>query len=142
VAAQAPPDPPVSPVTLAIAATDKALADWFRRLIPEAAGLDERRMLATGRLALLLCDGHARWPDAFLNTSPPEEFARAMRGAVLKAGPELRKGRMVPRPRDWGFVAGLFGGTLDSLDRRPYVKTLLAWLIAGAVLAYLFGITR
>jgi len=142
VAAEPPPTPCPSPVALAIAATDQALSEWFRQLLPGAATRDEHHMLSTGRLALLLCDGYARWPEAFLNPNPPEDLVRAMRGAVLKAGPELRKGRMVPRPRDWGLVAGWFGGTLSTLDRRPYLRAILAWLIAAAFLAYLFRITR
>jgi hypothetical protein len=122
VAAGPPPAAPgSSPVALAIAATDQALAEWFRQLLPEAAAREEPRMLSTGRLALLLCDGYARWPEAFLDPNPPEELAGAMRSAVLKAGPELRKGRMVPRPRDWGLVAGWFGGTLGTLEQITIV---------------------
>jgi hypothetical protein len=142
VAAAPPPTTDASPVALAIAAADRALVDWFRRLLPETTPADPQDALTTGRLALLLCDGYTRWPDAFLSDNPPDEFKKAMFTAVLKAGPELRKGRMVPRARDWGLVAGWFGGTLGTLDRRPYLKALLAWLIAIALLAYLFTITR
>lgn len=142
VAAEPAPVPPVSPVTLAIAATDRALTDWFRQLLPGASTLDDEDILSTGRLALMLCDGYARWPEQFLHPDPGEELRRAMHSAVLKAGPDMHKGRMVPRPRDWGFVAGWFGGTLGQLDRRPYLRALLAWVIVIALLAYLFTITR
>ncbi len=142
VAAQPPPDPPCSPVTLAIDATDKALAEWFRELLPGSTPPDERGALSTGRLALLLCDGCSRWPESFLSHQAPDELKKAMLTAVLKAGPELHKGKMVPRPRDWGLVADWFGGTLGSLDRRPYLKALLAWFIVSALMAYLFSISR
>jgi len=143
-AAAAPPPgaPSVSPTAAAIAATDAALTGWFRALLPETAALADDDALVTGRLALLLCDGCPRWPDAFLRPDPPDEFPRALRGAVLKAGPDLRKGRMVPRPRDWGLVADWAGGTLHSLDRRPYLRALLSWLLLAVVLGYLFHITR
>ncbi|HMP76636.1 MAG TPA: hypothetical protein PKE12_10105 [Kiritimatiellia bacterium] len=142
VAAAPPADPGASPVTLAIEATDRAMAGWFRGLLPEFAALDDRRSLSAGRLAYWLCDGYARWPDAFLQPNPPDEFVRALHGAVLKAGPELRKGRMIPRRLAWGAVATWAGTTLDVLDRRPLLKAAITWLLVIALAAYLFWYTR
>lgn len=142
VASRSPPDPSCSLVSLAIQETDLAMAAWFRRLLPETPLPDDRQALSTGRLALLLCDGYARWPEYFLSEEPPEEMKQAMRNVIIKAGPGINKGRMVPGPRNWGVVAGWFGETLVTLDRRPYLKALLAWVFTALVLFYLFLITR
>jgi hypothetical protein len=142
-AARPPPEPRAPLTALAIDTLDAELDGWLRRILPETAELLPRQRLAAGRLALLLCDAYARWPDAFLSERPPpEEMQRALHGAMLRAGPEVLKGRMVPQARGLGWMAEWAGGALDTFDRWPILKTLLGWLLAGALFAYLFHITR
>jgi hypothetical protein len=143
IASAAPPDPRPELATLAIDTMEAYVDQWIRRALPESAIWSRDQRLASGRLAVLLSDAYARWPDAFLSDEPlPEALLTALRGAILTAGPNLQKGRMVPRSAEFGRMTGWVGETVGLFERRPFLGVFIIWLLVITVLGYLFRMTR
>lgn len=128
--------------TRAIRETQDMMGMWFKRLLqPVAEGT--AYSLVDGRVGLLLCDGSARWPYAFLTSGDlPPEFVKTMRASMLRAGPNIEISSMVPRPIDFGWLPEIAGDTLESLGRSPLLRALIAWGIFLLTLAAIFWITR
>jgi hypothetical protein len=80
---------------------------------------------------MLLADVPGRWQEIFLTPGPwPEGFVKAMRESYLRAGPDFQISRMQPRPLDFGPIH-----TLTTLNKRPYLKMVLVW-----VMLMIFGV--
>ena len=127
--------------TAAIRETQVMMEEWFARLLQPAE--EGRYSLVDGRVALLLCDGSDRWPYAFLTTDDlPPDLVKEMRESILVAGPNLAISNMVPRAIDYGWFPEIAGDTIDSLDRLPFVKALIAWALFILLLVYLFYKSR
>lgn len=139
-AAVSPQLPPLA--TLAIEEARELIALWLANLLPEHA-TERPFTLAEGFLALYLCDAPMRWPGAFLNPQQaPPDLADTLRARLVKTGPELEVSSMVPRPIDFGLLPDLAGSAMDTFDRLPILRTLLAWVLFAAALIGLFWYTR
>lgn len=137
-------DPAVAAQPLATVAIDEAhhvIEDWVLHHLPPQDG-GRPHTLPEGFLALYLCDAPMRWPNAFLNPQlDPPGFAETLRARMVQTGPELEISSMVPRQMDRGFIPEL-AEALESLERMPVIKTLLAWLLFAIGLLLLFWYTR
>jgi hypothetical protein len=76
----------------ALEAAEARVAAWFARVLGrgddgDADGGDSAAVLLAGRAAFLLCDGPARWSDAFLRDPPPPALVAAMRRAAVEPVP-------------------------------------------------------
>ncbi|MEY4089333.1 MAG: hypothetical protein RJB55_1604, partial [Verrucomicrobiota bacterium] len=88
-------DPAKSPTVLAAEESALLMQAWFGAML-DRRGPAADRLATDGRVALLLCDGPARWPYAFLDEREiPPEFREAMREGVIRAGPDLTVSSMV-----------------------------------------------
>lgn len=135
-------EPALSPTVLAAEESARLMEAWFGAML-ERRGATSDRLATDGRVALLLCDGPARWPYAFLDErSIPPDFRDAMREGVIRAGPDLTVSSMVPRPIDLGPIPDVAGDTIESMERWPVLRTLALWLALAAILAVLFRLTR
>ena len=135
-------NPALDPASLAIEETDRLMDGWFAELL-DARNLPHNRIAAEGRVALLLSDGIDRWPYAFLNEQgAPPEFAEAMKRSSMKAGPDLAVSSMVPREIDLGTITEAAGQTLEQIEKLPFVRMLLLWVLFAGVLAAVFYATR
>ncbi|MFM8618631.1 MAG: hypothetical protein ACKOE8_07890 [Opitutaceae bacterium] len=135
-------DPAKSPTVLAAEESARLMEAWFGAML-ERSGPAADRLATDGRVALLLCDGPARWPYAFLDEREiPPEFRDAMREGVIRAGPDLTVSSMVPRPIDLGPIPDAAGDTIERMERWPVLRTLTLWLALAAMLGALFRLTR
>jgi hypothetical protein len=135
-------DPTLDATTLAAEETEAMLDAWFAEVL-EARGQPHERIAVDGRVALLLSDGAQKWPYAFLDAgNVPAEFARAMRGRTVEAGPEIAVSNMAPAPIDLGAFTEAAGETLERIEKWPIVRTLLLWLLFAGVLGGIFYATR
>jgi len=135
-------NPALDPTVLAAEETEALMDEWFAAVLDER-GQPHDRIAVDGRVALLLCDGPERWPDAFLDEEEiPEGFQRAMRDISMKAGPDLAVSSMVPRPIDLGPITEVAGEALERFGRWPMLRTLLLWLLFAGALAAVFHATR
>ncbi|MFH1499526.1 MAG: hypothetical protein ABII82_17085 [Verrucomicrobiota bacterium] len=134
--------PGLLPVQLAMEIADRRMSAWFMRVLGEAE-LDEPRLGARGRLALVLADVPGRWPQYFLSDeTPPADMVAAMRSAYVEAGPQLRFSNMVPRPIDLGPIASAAGETWSTLRRWPLLRAGLGWLLIVGALAGIWAATH
>ncbi len=135
-------DPTLDPVGLAAEETDRMMQAWFASQLGEGA-VPASRLAAQARVAMLLSDMPTRWPYAFLDPErTPGEARVAMEKSALQAGPDLAVSNMVPREIDLGVLPEAAGGTLERLERWPFIRLLLLWGIFAAVMAALFYKTR
>lgn len=135
-------NPTRSPSALAAEETDAMMQRWFTEMVG-APDEPPDRVVAQGRLALMLCDGAKKWPFAFLEErSIPAEFASAMRAGAIDAGPDMAVSSMVPRPIDLGPIPEAAGETMERIEKWPILPTLLLWLVFAGCLAAIFRMTR
>ncbi len=123
-----------SPTELAIEETVRLVNEWCYQVLGFNPADTPYRVSTRGRMALLLADMPGKWQDQFLKPGPwPEEFTAAMRESFLRAGPDFQISQMEPRDIDLGAIH-----TLTTLNRRPYLKMFLIWLLfsAGLILAF------
>ena len=128
--------------TVAIEEARRLIAAWLTGLLPPRP--DERPYTqAEGFVALYLCDGPMRWPNAFLNPrEAPPGFLDTLRARLVKAGPDLEVSSMVPRTIDRGILPELAGSARATFDRFPILRALLFWFLFTAALVALFWYTR
>jgi hypothetical protein len=127
------------PVGLAMREAERRTAAWFARVLGDAADPDDERLGTRGRIALVIADVPARWPQHFLAaTPPPPELVEAMRAAYLEAGPELELTRMVPRPLDFGPIANVADEAWKTFARWPILRALVGWALFVGLLAVIW----
>jgi hypothetical protein len=135
-AAEAPGAAGVAPVELAMREAERRTAEWFARVLGDAADPGDERLGTRGRIALVMADVPARWPQHFLaEAPPPAELIEAMRAAYLEAGPELELTRMVPRPFDFGPIANVADEAWKTFARWPVLRAIFGWTVFVALLA-------
>ena len=128
--------------TLAIEEARGLITAWLGGLLPPRPG-DQPYTLAEGFVALYLCDGPMRWPNAFLAAGEePPGFRDTLRARLVNAGPDLEVSHMVPRPLDRGLLPERAGTARNTFDRFPVLRAVLLWLLFAAALAALFWYTR
>ena len=137
--ADTPASAAIDPVSLAMREAERRTTEWFARVLGDAADPDDERLGTRGRIALVMADVPARWPQHFLAaTPPPTELVEAMRAAYLEAGPELELTRMVPRPLDFGPIANVADEAWKTFTRWPILRAVLGWLIFIGLLAVIW----
>lgn len=127
--------------SIAIQEARSALETWIHGALGTSA---EPPVPADARsfLALYLCDGYLRWPNAFLGGQIPREFADALKAGVVRTGPALQVSSMVPRAIDYGLLPELAGDAMERLETAPLLKAAIVWLLILAGLVALFLRTR
>ncbi len=136
VAADSAPGGEKDPISLAMGEAERRTTEWFARVLGDAADPDDERLGTRGRIALVMADVPARWPQHFLAaTPPPAELVEAMRAAYIEAGPELELTRMVPRPLDFGPIANVADETWKTFARWPILRAVFGWLLFVGLLA-------
>ena len=114
-----------APTELAMEEAVKVINDWVGQVLQIDVADTPHRITTQGRLAMLLADVPGKWQEIFLTPGPwPEAFVKAMRESYLRAGPDFQISRMQPRPLDFGPIH-----TLTTLNKRPYLKMVLVWLL-------------
>jgi hypothetical protein len=142
-AADTPEGAGLDAVALAMREAERRTAAWFARVLGDAADPEDERLGTRGRIALVMADVPARWPQHFLAaTPPPPELVEAMRAAYLEAGPELELTRMVPRPIDFGPIANVADEAWKTFARWPVLRVVFLWLLFVGVLAVLWFATH
>ena len=132
------PDKP--PRLLAMEEALAEIAEWTQDVLD--VPLENRRLAARGRLALLLAGMPDKWQGVFLTPAPwPPAFVEAMKSSYLAAGPRFAALTMVPKPLELNAIGSGAAQWWESMDRRPIVRfmvsvvlTLLALLTAWFIL--------
>jgi hypothetical protein len=110
------------------------IGEWTERVLDEP--LENRRLAARGRLALLLAGLADRWQGVFLTPEPwPDEFVAAMRSSYLAAGPQFAELTMVPKPLELNVIGSGAAQWWETMDRRPIVRRMFAIALLAAVIA-------
>ena len=111
------------PRVLAMEEALAEIAQWTQQVLNEP--LENRRLAARGRLALLLAGMPGKWQSVFLTPAPwPAEFEAAMRTSYLAAGPRFAQLTMLPKPLELNAVGSGAAQWLETLDRKPTVKRM------------------
>ena len=128
-------NPGDEPVVLAMRVTHARIGAWFSLSSKEADWSNER-VRARGRLAMLLSNLAARWPNSFLSGPPVEpELSAALGSGRLMSGPELRLSNMPPAPLEFGFDD--YGDPrLPKKDAGLFLRAAVPWVL----LVGLFGV--
>jgi hypothetical protein len=135
-AAKAVTTPATDPLALSMAEAERRTTTWFARVLGDAADPSDEHLGARGRIALVMADVPARWPQHFLaEGAPPTELITAMRAAYIEAGPEMEITRMVPRELDFGPIANAADETWKTFRRWPLLRAALGWALILALLA-------
>jgi hypothetical protein len=119
---------------LAMEETLSLIGEWTEQVLDEP--LENRRLAARGRLALLLAGMPDKWQGVFLTPAPwPDEFVAAMRSSYLAAGPLFAELTMVPKPLELNVIGTGAAQWWETMDRRPIVRrmfftSLLALIIS------------
>ncbi|HBE22107.1 MAG TPA: hypothetical protein DDW21_01330 [Verrucomicrobiales bacterium] len=116
-------EPQKAPRVLAMEETLKAVADWTSNVLN--VELQNNRLAARGRLALLLADMPGKWQPVFLTQSPwPEPFVQKMRSSYLAAGPQFAALTMTPQPLELNALGSGAAQWFGMMERRPLMKKL------------------
>jgi len=123
-------DEPEKPARLL--AMEEALtevAEWTQDVLN--VPLENRRLAARGRLALLLAGMPDKWQGVFLTPAPwPAAFVEAMNKSYLAAGPRFANLTMVPKPLEFNAIGSGAAQWWETMDRKPIVRLM----VAGALL--------
>ena len=112
----------------ALEAAEARVAAWFARVLGRDGG-DPAAVLLAGRAAFLLCDGPARWSNAFLRDRPPPAFVAAMRRAAVEPVPPPEPAAMPAQDLAFWSLADLLP---PRLPKPTYVALgLLVGLVHG-----------
>jgi hypothetical protein len=119
---------------LAMEETLKEIADWTQDVLDEP--LDEGRLAARGRLALLLTDMPGKWQGVFLTPAPwPEEFQAAMRRCYLTAGPHFAELTMEAKPLEFNAIGAGAAQWWETMNRRPIIFKMFASVLLLLIIA-------
>ena len=133
----------LDPVAYAMHEAERRTTSWFQKVLGDAADPEDERLGTRGRIALVMADVPARWPQHFLaETRPPTELIEAMRAAYIEAGPEMELTRMVPRPLDFGPIANVADEAWKTFARWPILRAVLGWILFLGLLALIWRVTH
>lgn len=133
------PDKPAR--LLAMEETLTEVADWTQDLLD--VPLENRRLAARGRLALLLAGMPDKWQGVFLTPQPwPPAFVDAMRKSYLAAGPQFASLTMVPKPLEFNAIGSGAAQWWDTMERKPIMRFIFAgisiFIVVSAIWFMLF----
>lgn len=120
-----------------VLAMEEALAEisaWTQNVLAEP--LENSRLAARGRLALLLAGMPDQWQGVFLTPPPwPGPFVAAMRSSYLAAGPNFAGLPMVAKPLEFNAFGNSAAQWWDTMDRRPIVRMMVVSVLLGLISA-------
>jgi hypothetical protein len=130
------PDKPARLLAMEEALTE--IANWTQDVLD--VPLENRRLAARGRLALLLAGMPDKWQGVFLTPPPwPPAFVEAMKKSYLAAGPRFANLTMVPKPLELNAIGSGAAQWWQTMDRKPIVRLMFtAVLLAILALAAWF----
>jgi len=125
------PDKPARLLAMEEALTE--IANWTQDVLD--VPLENRRLAARGRLALLLAGMPDKWQGVFLTPPPwPPAFVEAMKKSYLAAGPRFANLTMVPKPLELNAIGSGAAQWWETMDRKPIVR-LMFTVVLLAILA-------
>ncbi|MEY3394346.1 MAG: hypothetical protein RL346_582 [Verrucomicrobiota bacterium] len=137
--ARRPNEPQSTARKLAMEEILKEIGEWTERVLDEP--LENRRLAARGRLALLLAGMPDRWQGVFLTPEPwPKEFVEAMRSSYLAAGPQFAELTMVPKPLELNVIGSGAAQWWETMDRRPIVRRMFVMTILAIIVSTIWFI--
>ena len=117
-----------APRFLAMEEALSEVAEWTQDVLD--VPLENRRLAARGRLALLLAEMPGRWQGVFLTPRPwPPEFVEAMKKSYLAAGPRFANLTMVPKPLELNAIGSGAAQWWETMDRSPIIRLIFTGLI-------------
>jgi hypothetical protein len=129
------PEQPARMLAMEEALTE--IAEWTQDVLD--IPLENRRLAARGRLALLLAGMPDKWQGVFLTPAPwPPAFVEAMKSSYLAAGPRFHALTMVPKPLELNAIGSGAAQWWETMDRKPIVRIMFtaALLIFAALTAW------
>jgi hypothetical protein len=124
------PDKPVRILAMEEALTE--IANWTQDVLD--VPLENRRLAARGRLALLLAGMSDKWQSVFLTPPPwPKAFVEAMKKSYLAAGPQFAELTMVPKPLELNVIGSGAAQWWQTMDRKPIVRLMFTALLLAAL---------
>ncbi len=134
-------EPEKSARVLAMEETLREISEWTQEVLGEE--LENKRLAARGRLALLLAGMPDKWQGVFLTHAPwPPAFVDAMRKSYLAAGPSFAELTMVPKPLRLNAIGSGAAQWWETMDRRPIVRKMSAMLVLSLILVIAWIIFR
>lgn len=110
------------------------IANWTQDVLDEP--LENRRLAARGRLALLLAGMPGKWQGVFLTPAPwPPEFVEAMRKSYLAAGPTFAELTMLPKPLELNVIGSGAAQWWQTMDGKPLLRRLFFTFIFALIVA-------
>jgi len=123
-------EPDKAPRVLAMEEALAEIADWTQDVLD--IPLENRRLMARGRLALLLAGMPDKWQGVFLTPAPwPPEFVAAMKSSYLAAGPRFAELTMLPRPLEFNAIGSSAAQWWETMDRKPIVRLMFVALLGA-----------
>jgi hypothetical protein len=108
------------------------VANWTQDVLDEP--LENRRLAARGRLALLLAGMPDKWQGVFLTPPPwPAAFVEAMRKSYLAAGPRFAALTMVPKPLELNAIGHGAALWWETMERKPIMRVMFTALLLAAI---------
>lgn len=115
------PETPARVLAMEEALTE--VAEWTQDVLD--VPLENRRLAARGRLALLLAGMPDKWQGVFLTPAPwPPAFVEAMRKSYLAAGPRFATLTMVPKPLELNAFGHGAAQWWETMDRKPITRLM------------------
>lgn len=109
------------------------VAEWTQDVLD--VPLENRRLAARGRLALLLAGMPDKWQGVFLTPAPwPAAFVEAMTTSYLAAGPRFATLTMVPKPLELNVIGSGAAQWWEAMDRKPITRFMFTCLVALLIL--------
>lgn len=129
-----------SPRLLALDEVITEVGDWTQQVLDET--LENRRLAARGRLALLLAGMPDKWQSVFLTPAPwPKEFVDAMKQSYLAAGPQFAEMSMAPHPLELNVIGSGAAQWRQKMESRPiirYASSFIMLTLLGLIIWFLF----
>ena len=125
-------DPSKPPRFLAMEEALTEIAEWTQDVLD--VPLENRRLAARGRLALLLAGMPGKWQGVFLTPAPwPTAFVEAMRKSYLAAGPRFATLTMVPKPLELNAIGSGAAQWWETMDRKPIMRIMFVGILLAAI---------
>lgn len=124
-----------NPRNLALEEVLNEVSNWVQAVLD--IPLENRRLAARGRLALLLAGMPDKWKGVFLTPAPwPEEFVTAMNQSYMDAGPRFAALTMTPQPLELNAIGSGAAQWWDTMDRKPIIRIMFVSALI-CIVAYL-----
>lgn len=130
-------EPSQIPRLLAMEEALSEIAEWTQDVLD--VPLENRRLAARGRLALLLAGMPGKWQGVFLTPAPwPPEFVEAMKKSYLAAGPQFAELTMVPKPLEFNVIGSGAAQWWETMDRKPITRIMFVLFLVGLLAVILW----